>query len=158
MTGVETVLSLCEVEIFSAREIGVSSCSQRLPPDEVAVFQDTCYHFVPGETAGYDEADAKCREFDGEYHLLAELDPHAVSYLSSSLEQRSPSSASSSLMTWVGARRESRFGQEKWTWVTSEPVGEIDWGRGQPNNYNQEQNCAVLDSELDWKWNDISCK
>ena len=35
---------------------------------------------------------------------------------------------------------------------------EIEWGRGQPNNYNQEQNCAVLDSELDWEWNDISCK
>ena len=42
--------------------------------------------------------------------------------------------------------------------MTGERVDEIEWGRGQPNNYNQEQNCAVLDSELDWRWNDISCK
>ena len=34
----------------------------------------------------------------------------------------------------------------------------IDWGRGQPNNYNQDQNCAVLDSDLQWGWNDISCR
>ena len=34
----------------------------------------------------------------------------------------------------------------------------IFWGEGQPNNYNREQNCAVLDSQLDWRWNDLSCK
>jgi hypothetical protein len=73
------------------------------------------------------------------------------------LEQREDG-GSTSLMAWVGAARESNFGQEKWTWVNGENVGRIEWGRGQPNNYNQEQNCAVLDSELDWKWNDISCK
>ena len=28
---------------------------------------------------------------------------------------------------------------------------------GQPNNYKQEQNCAVLDSDLDFEWNDLSC-
>ena len=37
MTGVETVLSLCEVEVFSSTSVmAVSSCSQRLPPDEVS--------------------------------------------------------------------------------------------------------------------------
>ena len=56
MTGVETVLSLCEVEVFSSTSMAVSSCSQRLPPDEVSAFRDTCYHFVPGEVAGYDNA------------------------------------------------------------------------------------------------------
>ena len=61
MTGVETVLSLCEVEVFSSTSMAVSSCSQRLPPDEVSAFRDTCYHFVPGEVAGYDNAAA--REF-----------------------------------------------------------------------------------------------
>ena len=59
MTGVETVLSLCEVEVFSSTSMAVSSCSQRLPPDQVSAFRDTCYHFVPGEVAGYDNAAAR---------------------------------------------------------------------------------------------------
>ena len=162
MTGVETVLSLCEVEVFSSTSMAVSGCSQRLPPDQVAAFRDTCYHFVPGEVAGYDNAAAKCTEYDPAYHLLAGFDPHAKSYLTSRLDAAAASASAAakptSLMAWVGARRETNFGQERWAWVTGERVEEIAWGRGQPNNYNQEQNCAVLDSELDWKWNDISCK
>ena len=86
MTGVETVLSLCEVEVFSSTSMAVSGCSQRLPPDQVAAFRDTCYHFVPGEVAGYDNAAAKCTEYDPAYHLLAGFDPHAKSYLTSRLD------------------------------------------------------------------------
>ena len=37
-------------------------------------------------------------------------------------------------------------------------VETIFWGPQQPNNYNNEQNCAVLDSDTDWAWNDISCR
>ena len=62
MTGVETVLSLCEVEVFSSTSMAVSGCSQRLPPNQVAAFRDTCYHFVPGEVAGYDNAKAREEE------------------------------------------------------------------------------------------------
>ena len=113
--------------------------------------------------AGYDNAAARCTEYDSDYHLLADFDPHAQSYLTSRLDAAAAAagtggSGGTSLMAWVGAQRETNFGQERWAWVTGERVGDIEWGRGQPNNYNQEQNCAVLDSELDWKWNDISCK
>ncbi|MCL4136014.1 UNVERIFIED_CONTAM: hypothetical protein GTU68_063100, partial [Idotea baltica] len=31
------------------------------------------------------------------------------------------------------------------------------WGREQPNNYNGEQNCVVLDRDRDWLWNDVGC-
>ena len=41
---------------------------------------------------------------------------------------------------------------------SGQSVEKIFWGANQPNNYNKDQNCAVLDSDLDWKWNDISCK
>ena len=65
-------------------------------------------------------------------------------------------------MLWLGAKRDpaSTYNRELWNWVTgvAVPEGSIEWGRGQPNNYNQEQNCAVLDSDLDWGWNDISCR
>lgn len=42
--------------------------------------------------------------------------------------------------------------------MSGKTVSYIFWGDGQPNNYNREQNCAVLDSQLDWRWNDLSCK
>ena len=69
------------------------------------------------------------------------------------------------LMAWVGAKRspQSTFKNEIWQWITAtrkddEIVAEIEWGRGQPNNYNQDQDCAVIDSELNWGWNDLSCR
>ena len=48
--------------------------------------------------------------------------------------------------------------RDTWHWVSGKTVSYIFWGEGQPNNYNREQNCAVLDSQLDWRWNDLSCK
>ena len=31
------------------------------------------------------------------------------------------------------------------------------WGKDQPNNYNGEQNCVVLDGGRSWLWNDVGC-
>lgn len=31
------------------------------------------------------------------------------------------------------------------------------WGKDQPNNYNGEQNCVVLDGGRGWLWNDVGC-
>lgn len=31
------------------------------------------------------------------------------------------------------------------------------WGKDQPNNYNGEQNCVVLDGGRNWLWNDVGC-
>ena len=70
MTGVESVLSLCEVEVFSSRDVSVSSCSEKIPSDEVSVFRDTCYHFVPGEVSGYEEAEKKCKVYYTLYPLI----------------------------------------------------------------------------------------
>lgn len=157
MTGVETVLSVCEVEVFSTEEISLSNCPDDIPQDEVSVFQDACYHFVPEEVSGYDEAKALCEE--NESHLVADLDEFSLPYVTSRLQRKLDSKSDvQSLMAWIGAQREAGLGKEEWTWVTGNTVETIEWGRGQPNNYNQEQNCAVLDSELEWKWNDISCK
>jgi len=31
------------------------------------------------------------------------------------------------------------------------------WGKDQPNNYNGEQNCVVLDGGRELLWNDVGC-
>lgn len=43
----------------------------------------------------------------------------------------------------------------------SSQIGEVvqkpAWGKDQPNNYNGEQNCVVLDGGRNWLWNDVGC-
>lgn len=41
--------------------------------------------------------------------------------------------------------------------LTGDVVLKPAWGRDQPNNYNGEQNCAVLDGGRNWLWNDVGC-
>lgn len=38
-----------------------------------------------------------------------------------------------------------------------EMVSKPTWGKDQPNNYNGEQNCVVLDGGRAWLWNDVGC-
>lgn len=40
---------------------------------------------------------------------------------------------------------------------TGDIVLKPTWGRDQPNNYNGEQNCVVLDGGRNWLWNDVGC-
>ncbi len=152
MTGVDAVLSLCEVEVFSDAEPSPKACGE-----DSDVFRGECYKFLKGETSGYEEAVSKCQ---GNFNLINHLDDDSTKYLKSKLDRELQNRDQLALMTWVGAKRDadSTFGRERWTWVNGGSVDDISWGKGQPNNYNQEQNCAVLDSELEWGWNDISCR
>lgn len=60
-------------------------------------------------------------------------------------------------MIWMGAQKEASFTSRTWRWVTGEVVDRPPWGREQPNNYNGEQNCVVVDGARDWLWNDVGC-
>lgn len=41
--------------------------------------------------------------------------------------------------------------------LTGEVIQKPSWGKDQPNNYNGEQNCVVLDGGRGWLWNDVGC-
>lgn len=41
--------------------------------------------------------------------------------------------------------------------ISGEIVLKPAWGKDQPNNYNGEQNCVVLDGGRNWLWNDVGC-
>uniref|UniRef100_A0A0K2TM37 Uncharacterized protein n=1 Tax=Lepeophtheirus salmonis TaxID=72036 RepID=A0A0K2TM37_LEPSM len=160
MTGVERVLSICEVEVFSSDAISISSCSGSSP----SVFGDLCFDFSPGEITGYESAENACGDISPSYHLINSLTEQGIDFITSKVKRLNNVDEISnvpSLMTWMGAYRKED-GSEGWYWSTGDPIqipeSELNWGRGQPNNYNNEQNCAVLDSELNWKWNDISCR
>ena len=159
MTGVDAVLSLCEVEVFSPNVLAPSLCAHNVPDSEGSVYKDSCFRFS-GKEIGYEDAGKECQKSG--YHLADGLDDVTTKFVTKRLEalKEEKGTGKKETMAWIGARRseDSKFGSEIWDWVSGGRVETIKWGRGQPNNYNQEQNCAVLDSELDWGWNDISCK
>ncbi len=157
-SGVEDILSLCEVEVFSTSGLSIASCTEAGNPDQLAVFDNSCFHFLNEEISGFDEAASRCKE-EG-YTLLDHLSESSTKFVTTKVDQ-DREDASKSLMIWVGAARQrtSNFRGEEWRWEASgDPVDSIDWGKGQPNNYNSEQDCAVLDSDLSWGWNDLSCR
>lgn len=41
--------------------------------------------------------------------------------------------------------------------VVGDVITKPTWGKDQPNNYNGEQNCVVLDGGREWLWNDVGC-
>ena len=160
----ESVLSLCEVEVFSPNVLGTASCNQDVSKDQMAVYQDSCFWFVNDvekenevtDVLGYTEASQACDAVG--YHLVDEIDANGASFIKTRLEAEGR--AGSGTMVWLGALRDTEKGaaRDTWHWVSGKTVSYIFWGEGQPNNYNREQNCAVLDSQLDWRWNDLSCK
>lgn len=44
-----------------------------------------------------------------------------------------------------------------WLSPLESPVAEYLWAEDQPNNYNGQQNCIVLDGGRKWLWNDVTC-
>ena len=60
-------------------------------------------------------------------------------------------------MVWIGAQKEASFTSRTWRWVSGNVVDRPPWAREQPNNYNGEQNCVVLDGGREWLWNDVGC-
>ena len=72
-----------------------------------------------------------------------------------------------SRLVWIGARRErnstvpsfhkNRIQNNLWKCVNGKPVNKFLWASDQPNNYNGQQNCMVLDGGRQWYWNDVTC-
>ena len=162
MTGSSAVLSLCEVEVFSPKVLGPSSCSKEVDQKDLAIYDDSCFWFVPGiekdgrqvEQLGYSEASETCQGVG--YHMADQVDQVAADFIRTRLQANNK--AGPGTMVWLGAKRDVEEGPDAWRWVSGKPVSYIFWGSQQPNNYANEQNCAVLDSDLEWRWNDISCK
>lgn len=52
-----------------------------------------------------------------------------------------------------------------WKWVGDapsetlmSPITSFLWAEDQPNNYNNQQDCIVLDGAKKWLWNDVTCE
>ena len=75
-SGVEAVLSLCEVEVFSSSGLSIASCTEAANPDQLAVFDNSCFHFLNEEIAG------KPKKFVKSLNAFFRLDDISVEMIS----------------------------------------------------------------------------
>ncbi|XP_058127402.1 sushi, von Willebrand factor type A, EGF and pentraxin domain-containing protein 1 [Anopheles ziemanni] len=155
LVGVESSLSLCEVEVFSNDEFSSDRCaSPNLSVDTVlTTFAKTCYEFHITRGESFEKARAVCQSHGGD--LIHDFRGITTDYIISELERRKTDLRTQ--LVWIGAQKEPGITSRTWKWVNGDTVIKPTWGKDQPNNYNGEQNCVVLDGGRSWLWNDVGC-
>ncbi|CAG2104634.1 unnamed protein product, partial [Medioppia subpectinata] len=123
--------------------------------------QQVCY--LPIRCCGsFNDAESYCKARGGlVVNSVVEVSHNFLFY---ELERIKPKLKSK--LVWLGARREPqphngpsfhRSRTQVWNWVNGQPVNTFLWAEDQPNNYNGQQNCIVLDGGRKWLWNDVTC-
>lgn len=155
LVGVEGSLSLCEVEVFTTEEFSNDRCAPvKASADiQLAAFSRTCYEFNVEKGATFDDAQKQCQSHGGD--LIHGFQGATISFLTQELERRK--SQLKTQLIWIGVQKEPGFTSRTWKWVDGGVISKPSWGKDQPNNYNSEQNCVVLDGGRTWLWNDVSC-
>ncbi|XP_014245415.1 CUB and sushi domain-containing protein 3 [Cimex lectularius] len=156
LVGVEGSLSLCEVEIFTTAEFSNDRCASSGVGSEVefVAFDRMCYEFNVGKGGSFQEARSNCRRQSGGDLAHGFRGVHNT-FLLSELERRKSNLRTH--LVWIGAQKEPGYIHRTWKWVNGEVISKPAWGKDQPNNYNGEQNCIVLDGANNWQWNDVGC-
>ncbi|XP_022690901.1 CUB and sushi domain-containing protein 3-like isoform X2 [Varroa jacobsoni] len=155
MVGGDGSLSLCEVQVFSTQELSVGMCGHF---DDVVSILRNCYEFhLQGGSRKL--AEEHCEKRGG--LLMYNIDRRTLPFIGSELTRRSNNNQLNQGLVWIGAtlKRGIGPGRRGWFWSNNEPIpsGGLLWGEGQPNNYNKQQNCIVLDQKLSWMFNDFNC-
>ncbi|KAF7988440.1 hypothetical protein HCN44_001013 [Aphidius gifuensis] len=155
LVGVEGSLSLCEVEIFATDEFSIDRCAHAgtSADADIAPFNSTCYEFVVKKGGSYQDARNYCKSRGGD--LAHGFKGISSTFILNNLERRKDKLKTQ--LVWVGAQKEPSITARTWRWVDGEVVLKPSWGKDQPNNYNGEQNCVVLDGGRSWLWNDVGC-
>ncbi|XP_028966823.1 CUB and sushi domain-containing protein 1 [Galendromus occidentalis] len=155
MVGGDGSLSLCEVQVFSTQELSVGMCGHF---DDVVSILRNCYEFhLQGGSRR--NAEEHCEKRGG---LLAyNVDRRTLPFIGSELTRRNNNNQLNQGLVWIGAtlKRGIGPGRRGWFWSNGENIAssQLLWGEGQPNNYNKQQNCIVLDQKLSWMFNDFNC-
>ncbi|XP_048775089.2 galactose-specific lectin nattectin-like [Ostrea edulis] len=109
----------------------------------------SCYAFVTGAPDTWTEAMAFCTGISAK---LVEIETAAENdFLRLHLIDRGTNDS-----FWIGLT--DTIFEGEWLWMSSQstPVYK-DWSPGQPNNYQQNENCAHLYKPFSFHWNDFPC-
>ncbi|XP_041036051.1 C-type lectin domain family 17, member A-like isoform X1 [Carcharodon carcharias] len=126
----ETAQSLCPM---------LRSCSaESLCPSGWEDHNHHCYRFST-DTVNWDSAKQQCESLNS--HLII---------INTEQEQKSIENYPGDY--WIGLT--DRGSEGNWTWVDGTPVSFTQWYGGEPNNWNDHENCAFIRRT---DWNDVSC-
>lgn len=155
LVGSEGTLSLCEVEVFTTDEFSNDRCASVAVSNDVDTvsFNQMCYEFNFGKGGSFEEARRRCQKNGGD--LAHGFRGVTTSFLTGELERRKEKLKTQ--LVWIGAEKDPGLTSRTWRWVNGEVISKPSWGKDQPNNYNGEQNCVVLDGGRNWLWNDVGC-
>ena len=129
---------------------------------QLTSFNKTCYEFQTQRGGSFNDAETYCKARGGlVVNSVADVSHNFLFY---ELERIKPKLKSK--LVWLGARRDvhqhngpsfHRSRSSVWHWVNGDPIKTFLWAEDQPNNYNGQQNCIVLDGGRKWMWNDVTC-
>ncbi|XP_042227899.1 sushi, von Willebrand factor type A, EGF and pentraxin domain-containing protein 1-like isoform X2 [Homarus americanus] len=154
MVGVEGSMSLCEVSVYSTQEFSKERCTDKAQVTSLSIFNQTCYELQISEGGDFNQGRQYCQTQGGD--LIHGIGQATHAYLTSELDR--VKDKMKTMLVWIGAQREPHFVSRTWRWVDDGVVENPRWGHDQPNNYNGEQNCVVLDGGREWTWNDVGCE
>lgn len=124
-------------------------------------FNQTCYEFQTQQGGSLADAEDYCKARGG--LVVNSVGDVTYNFLQYELERLK--AKLKSRLVWLGARREMtgnhplthRSRSNVWRWVNGALISQFLWADDQPNNYNGQQNCIVLDGGRKWLWNDVTC-
>ncbi|GAB6031334.1 hypothetical protein CHUAL_009120 [Chamberlinius hualienensis] len=154
MSGVEGAMLLCEVQIFTTDEISPARCGLASSSENIRSFESTCFDFQLSKGSDFQGARRYCQTKTGG-DLVHDINNITKHFLVSELDLLKPTMTTQ--LVWIGATKEPGLISRVWHWVGGGAVAKPMWGPDQPNNYNGEQNCVVLDGGRSWLWNDVGC-
>lgn len=129
---------------------------------QLTSFNKTCYEFQTQQGGSFSDAESYCQARGG--LIVNSVVDVTHNFLFYELERIKGKLKSK--LVWLGARRDvnlhngpsfHRSRVSSWHWVNGLPVTKFLWAEDQPNNYNGQQNCIVLDGGRKWLWNDVTC-
>lgn len=129
---------------------------------QLTSFNKTCYEFQTQQGGSFSDAESYCQARGGlVVNSVVDVTHNFLFYELERIKGKLKSK-----LVWLGARRDvnlhngpsfHRSRVSSWHWVNGLPVTKFLWAEDQPNNYNGQQNCIVLDGGRKWLWNDVTC-
>lgn len=96
---------------------------------------------------------------------LVSTQPPQISTSTTSSSSWNPSRLDPSGSILSSASSQSQSSSPAWRWVGDaasdtllKPISSFLWAEDQPNNYNNQQDCIVMDGGKRWLWNDVTCE
>ncbi|XP_041036060.1 C-type lectin domain family 10 member A-like isoform X2 [Carcharodon carcharias] len=118
------------------------NCSESLCPSGWEDHNQHCYRFST-DTVNWDSAKQQCESENS--HLIIINTEQEQNFIKKFLENNPWG-------YWIGLTDGESEGN--WKWVDGTPVSFTQWDQGEPNNWNDNENCAIIRAS---GWNDYSC-